>query len=868
VFTGFLQHLWQRLFKPKEELVSFTEVFEHFQELLQDQQKVMEIIADLGEKSGGDYIFDRKYLTDTVNELHARMLHLVKDLNLISFNRYPDLYSALDRIFLPLEGEMRGRLSLSEEMPLVVSLEKTPRDHPELVGGKAAALGEIIQRLHLPVPPGFVITTRAHRRFLEHNHLEERIHALLSAWLSGQADRAQTSRQIQYSILAGVIPQEVAREIRREAQARPFWAVRSSAFGEDGELSFAGLHESILQVPAAGVLEAVKRVWASLYSPEALTYRRQVGLLGEEAAMAVLCQEVIASRASGVVHSLNLEAPESDALVVYAYPGLGRMVMEGRASLDRFVVERRQPFHLKVKDIALKESYRRVAPGGGEEEVLVSPEERERPALADEDIQTLAGWSRILERYFKRPQETEWALDEKGRIWILQSRRLTSPQSLEAPDICDSCSTYPVLIKDQGAVAHAGVGAGPVFVVSSDQDLERFPEGAVLVTRYTAPWLAPVVPKAVAIVAERGSPAGHLATISREFRVPTLVGVENAVALLPAGEDITVDTHNRLIYQGRVAELLRYELIQSTAFEDALEFRLLRRLLKRIAPLNLTEPQDQNFTPEGCRSVHDVIRFVHEKAVQELMDLPRFLKRFKEARVCTLVSEVPIGLKIWDLGGGVDPEARGTQITVAQIRSLPLQALWEGVTLPGVWSTEPVAVDFKGMMSSLTRTLGNGFGAPDYRGINLAVVTETYLNLHLKLGYHYNLIDVRMEADPNRNHIYFRFVGGVTDLTRRSRRARLLADILSKYHFKVDIKGDLVLARILHLPQEEMRRRLIALGQLVGFTRQLDMQLKSDEDVGHFLEAFVQRLEPAGDSPSPQGGKDGTEQVKNSHPGR
>jgi len=93
--------------------------------------------------------------------------------------------------------------------------------------------------------------------------------------------------------------------------------------GEDGELSFAGLHESFLQVPASGVLEAVKKVWASLYSPGALSYRRHAGLLGEEAAMAVLCQEVINSRASGVAHSLDLEAPASDTLVIYAYPGLG-----------------------------------------------------------------------------------------------------------------------------------------------------------------------------------------------------------------------------------------------------------------------------------------------------------------------------------------------------------------------------------------------------------------------------------------------------------------------------------------------------------------------------------------------------------------
>ncbi len=853
VFNGF-RNLWQKVFKPPQELVAFPELFEHLQSLLQDHQKVMEIIADLGEKSGGDYVFDRKYLLDTVNELHALLLRLVKGLNLISGNRYMELFTALDRILLPIESELRGRLSLTEEMPYVVALKEAPLDLPELVGGKAGVLTEISQRLHVPVPEGFVITTRAYRRFVEHNQEDDKIHTLLEAWMAGKLDANQVSRQIQYTLLAGVMPQEVAREIRRQAQARPFWAVRSSAFGEDGDLSFAGLHESLLQVPGPGIQEAVKKVWASLYSTEALAYRRRMGLLGEEAAMAVLCQEVVPSRASGVVHSLDLEAPESDCLVVYAYPGLGRAVMEGQVALDRFVVERHRPFHLRAMNIAVKERCRRAAPGGGEEEVEVSPEKRARPTLEEGDISALARWSRTLERYFKRPQETEWAQDEEGRIWILQSRRLLSPKPVEMPDIRESTSMYRVLVQDQGAVAHAGVGAGPVAVVSSDQDLERFPEGAVLVTRYTAPWLAPAVPKAVAIVAEQGSPAGHLATIAREFRVPTLVGVENAVALLPEGLEVTVDTHNRLIYEGRVSELLSYELVQSTVFEEAPEFRLLRRLLKRIAPLNLTNPQDSNFTPEGCRSVHDVIRFVHEKAVQELMDLPRFLKRFKEAHFWTLTSEVPIGLKIWDLGGGIDPNAKGNHVTPGQLRSLPLKALWEGVTLPGVWSTEPVPVDFKGLMASLTRTLGESPGAPSYAGINLAVVTENYLNLHLKLGYHYNLVDVRMEADPHHNHIYFRFVGGVTDLTRRSRRARLLADILSRHHFKVDIKGDLVLARILHLPQEEMRRRLIALGQLIGLTRQLDMQLKSDDDVGHFLEVFLQRLEPAGEAQSPQGG--------------
>jgi pyruvate, water dikinase len=353
------------------------------------------------------------------------------------------------------------------------------------------------------------------------------------------------------------------------------------------------------------------------------------------------------------------------------------------------------------------------------------------------------------------------------------------------------------------------------------------------------------VPKAAAIVTERGSAAGHLATIAREFRVPTLVGVEKATEILAEGQKVTVDTKQRTIYEGRVKELLQYELVQSLAFEDAPEFRLLRRILARIAPLHLIDPQDPNFTPAGCQSVHDVIRFTHEKAVEELMDLPRFVKRFKGVRIFTLVSDIPLGLKILDLGGGIAPESQGTRLLPQDIRSGPMKALWAGLSGPGVWSTEPVPVDFQGMMSSLTKTWAETPGAATVSGFNLAVISETYMNLHLRLGYHFNLVDARIDPDPQRNHIYFRFVGGVTDLTRRSRRAQLLAKILSKYHFKVDIKGDLVVAKVLHLPREEQEDRLRVLGRLIGFTRQLDIQLRSDEDIPEFADAFFAQNAPA-----------------------
>jgi pyruvate,water dikinase len=855
-----VQNLWNRLARRTPDLVAFPEIFEHFQALLQDHQRVMELIADLGEKSGGEYIFDRKYLTDTSEEIQNLLLRMVKGLNLIASNRYLDLFQTIDRIFIPLGAELRGRLILSKEMPLVIPLAEAPPDRPELIGGKAAHLAVASQNLHLPVPSGFVITTRAYRLFLEHNHLEERIHSLLEAWVAGEHDERHISRQIQYGILAGVVPHEVAGELRRQAEKAGDWAVRSSAFGENGELSFAGLHESQLHIPAKGILKAYKQVLASLYTPEALIYRQKMGMLGEEAAMAVLCQEMIPAQASGVMHTLDVSGQESDCMVIFASWGLGRTVVEGKAPADRYVVERGFPHPIRSKQIFRKEKLFQAMTGGGDEEVPVPASDQDRETLSEDALQILGRWALTLERYFKRPQEIEFALDREGNCWVLQSRtlQLARRAAPASQSICESCALYPVLIRDTGVVAHAGVGSGNVAQVASDADMDSFPDEAVLVTKYTAPWLTRIVPKAAALVAERGSAAGHLATIAREFRVPTLVGVEGATEILNEGMKVTVDTKQRIIYEGRVKELIQFELVQSIAFEDAPEFRLLRRILARIAPLHLIDPQDQNFTPEGCQSVHDVIRFIHEKAVEELMDLPRFVKRFKGVRIFTLASDIPLGLKVLDLGGGIDPEVQGTRLLPEHIRSLPMQALWAGLSGPGVWSTEPVPVDFQGMMSSLTKTWAETPGATTVSGFNLAVISDTYMNLHLRLGYHFNLVDARMEPDPPRNHIYFRFVGGVTDLTRRSRRAQLLEKILSQYHFKVDTKGDLVVAKVLHLPRADMEQRLEALGRLVGFTRQLDIQLRSDEDVPEFVEAFFHQNSRLREQPPEGEEHDGT----------
>ncbi len=130
---GFLRHLFDRVSTAKPEPILFPEIFERFQNmLLRDHHRVMEIMADLGEKSCGDFVFDRKYLEDSVCDLQNVLLRMVKELNLIGSNRYMELYSTLDRV-LPTELELSGRLK-TWNAPYVVSLSDAPADNPELTG--------------------------------------------------------------------------------------------------------------------------------------------------------------------------------------------------------------------------------------------------------------------------------------------------------------------------------------------------------------------------------------------------------------------------------------------------------------------------------------------------------------------------------------------------------------------------------------------------------------------------------------------------------------------------------------------------------------------------------------------------------------
>ncbi len=841
----------RRLFSHRDrERIPFAELFKRFQSILQRNTAAMELIADMDRKMGGDYVFDRKYLADSVVKLKELVLANAYDLNFITGNRFLHLYDAIERLSRTLEFELAGKIT-SRQSQRVVFFHEIDEGMEDTVGFKAYNLSRMIRLPKIDFPNGFVAAIGCFRDYLAYNDLFERIDALLVACRDGAKSLESTASAIRLMVLGGDIPPNVRRDVleaaRKTCQGKTeecYFSVRSSAVGEDGELSYAGLHDSFLNVRFGELLSAYKKVVASLYNSASLAYRLKMGLLQSEMAMPVLYQVMVRSQVAGVLYTLDPNDPERAECVLSASWGLGGAVVAGQTAVDILHVGRRPPHEVIQHQVGSKNWMLAPLSAGSYSEV--PPELREKACISPEQARAIVEAGLILERFFKGPMDVEWSIDDSGRLWILQARPL-KVQPLRKhpyPERDEIAKRHRILLAEKGRIAYRGIGSGPVRLVSEHDDLGTFPTGAVLVSHYATPRLAEIISRASAVVTDIGTTTGHMATVAREFRVPTIVGAGEATQVLVPGQVVTVDAERNIIYEGRVEELLHHQLMEKPAFEVTYEYQVLRRLLKKIAPLYLTDPHSPDFTPEGCRTLHDIMRFIHEKALQFLAQIGANQGNFLKRGGKRLKADIPLDLILIDLGGGIADEAAAHhRISPEQITSVPMQYIWAGLTSPGTWSMDPVAMDFSDMMSSLTRTRGSEALEHQFPAVNLAVIGANYVNLSLPLGYHLTVVEAAMGPNPENNYISFRFAGGVTDVRRRTRRAQLVSTILERAGFKAHVNGDLVTARAIDLTGNQVRRNLYLIGKLIGFTRQLDVLLKDDADVDRYLLQFADQVQ-------------------------
>ncbi len=827
---------------PPGKAAAFAAPFQHFRRILALNNAVLEKIGRMESALAGEYVFDRKFLGEIVGETGELVREVVYCLNRLTNDGHLALYDAYGEIGDKLAALASGAAGPFDRS-LLLPYDLLNSDFEELVGAKNATLCEIRNRLQLPAPDGFAITVAAYRQFMAENELYSRIDAIAAA--SGSA--AERAAEISALLASAVLPRalvaavtEALAQLRSRSEAGLTLAVRSSGIGEDGESrSFAGQFRSLLAVPSKpeAVLMAYRQVVASRFSVAALEY---LGPAADSRAipMAVAVQPMVGGHAAGVTYSRNPVDPERPELVITAVRGAGRDLVAGRKSADHFTVSRTWPFALLASELVAE-----AAEADDPLAWLPNGLRRGSATLTPEVLARLAAQAVLLEKAFGEPQDIEWAVAGEAEPIILQSRPFALPAKPPPPPaaIAAELAAAQPLMAGKGQVAQLGIAAGRVVLVDQATVAEEFPVGAIAVARFPSPQLSPIVWRAAAIITDIGGPTGHLATIAREYRTPALFGTGEATRRLAAGEEVTVDVENKMVYRGVIEGLVRLQAAEKDAYRASPELRTLRRMLRWVAPITLTDPTAPEFRAENCRTFHDILRFCHEKAVDALIHLhagPIGSEREGGSRLVRL--PVPLKLGVLDLGSGVAPGAPPAgELDWTKLASRPLLAILTGF-LRGVESDQgPAALDFRDLLTTISRPLSLLTNWPAYAGNNLAIIAEDYCNLSLRLGYHFNVVDAYLSAEPDNNYIYFRFVGGMAEQQKRERRARLIGAILAGLYFKVERHGDLVVAKARNLDPGQMERVLIRLGELISFTRQLDVRMRDEEAIDQFFARFL-----------------------------
>jgi pyruvate,water dikinase len=299
-------------------------------------------------------------------------------------------------------------------------------------------------------------------------------------------------------------------------------------------------------------------------------YRIGKGIADTDMAMGVMSLEMVPAVASGVVYSRDPLDPDRPYVVINGVWGLGPYAVEGVITPDQFKVDRDDPARVVEQWIATKPVQLVMASDSGVREVAVAAARQKQSCLTPAQLQQLAIWALELEAHFGEPQDMEWALAPDGDLLVLQTRplQLVPQEEGRTPSTTERYSDYPVLA-DHGVSVFPGVGLGPAFHVRNNEDLARFPQDAILVARRSSPSYVMVMPKARAIITEVGSITGHMASLARELRVPTVLGLAGVMTSIAPGVQITVDAYAGVVYQGRVAQLENLKLPPAPSMQDS-----------------------------------------------------------------------------------------------------------------------------------------------------------------------------------------------------------------------------------------------------------------------------------------------------------
>ncbi len=444
----------------------------------------------------------------------------------------------------------------------------------DTVGGKNSSLGEMISNLTelgVNVPGGFAITSSAFDEFLSSSKIDKVISKeLANLNVENLSDLRRVGKKLRGLILKTPLPQNLISEIEHAwlgvSQSGKSFAVRSSATAEDlPDASFAGQQETFLNIDGFdNLIDAVRKVYASLFTDRAISYRRLRNFKGS-LSISVGVQEMVRSDigSSGVAFTLDTESGYRGSIFITSSYGLGEGIVQGTVNPDEFYVFKRalekNDFPIIKKNLGEKAKKMIFAdnnlPGKSVKYVKVPKKEANEFSLTNSEIIELAKYAKTIEDHYKVPMDIEWAKDGKDKkIYILQAR----PETVQS-----KVSNYfeRFILKEKGELIVSGksvgqkIGTGTAKVVKDISEIENIESGDVLVTDMTDPDWEPVMKIASGIVTNRGGRTCHAAIIARELGIPAIVGCNTATKFILNNSKITVscgEGNEGRVYKGEL----------------------------------------------------------------------------------------------------------------------------------------------------------------------------------------------------------------------------------------------------------------------------------------------------------------------------
>ena len=429
----------------------------------------------------------------------------------------------------------------------------------DAVGGKNSSLGEMMSNLTelgINVPGGFAITSSAFDEFLSSSKIDKVISKeLANLNVENLSDLRRTGKKLRGLILKTPLPQNLILEIEQAwlgvSKSGKSFAVRSSATAEDlPGASFAGQQETFLNIDGFdNLIDAVRKVYASLFTDRAISYRRLRNFKGS-LSISVGVQEMVRSDmgSSGVAFTLDTESGYKGSIFITSSYGLGEGIVQGTVNPDEFYVYKRalekSDFPIIKKNMGEKAKKMIFAdnnlPGKSVKYVKVPKKEANEFSLTNNEIIELAKYAKTIEDHYEVPMDIEWAKDGKDKkIYILQAR----PETVQSK-VSNYFERYT--LKEKGELIVSGksvgqkIGAGTAKVVKDVSEINNIKPGDVLVTDMTDPDWEPVMKIASGIVTNRGGRTCHAAIIARELGIPAIVGCNTATKFILNNSKVTV----------------------------------------------------------------------------------------------------------------------------------------------------------------------------------------------------------------------------------------------------------------------------------------------------------------------------------------